>query len=156
MADIYELGMLIKDVYSLDMSTFEGRLKLQKTVYLLQSFGIDLGYRFGWYLRGPYCPDLTKDGFSLMSEKQNVPNITPRFQDKGDQARYDRFKGFMGNKKENADLLEIAASICFRRNDDGMDKDLALKLTEGKMPQFTKDDCETVWKELEGLEVVRE
>ena len=50
---------------NLDMDTFDNRLLLQKSIYLMQVFGVDIGYRFGWYLRGPYCSDLTKTGFEV-------------------------------------------------------------------------------------------
>lgn len=52
----------------LPLQTFPERLNLQKKVYLLQLTGIDLGYRYNWYLRGPYCPSLTQDAFALKDE----------------------------------------------------------------------------------------
>ena len=52
----------------LDVSTFNDRLILQKTVYLLQSAGLHIGYRFRWYLRGPYSPDMTAGAFGIVNE----------------------------------------------------------------------------------------
>ncbi|MHC4539288.1 MAG: hypothetical protein ACYTEK_11475 [Planctomycetota bacterium] len=52
----------------LPLETFPERLNLQKKVYLLQLTGMDLGYRYNWYLRGPYCPSLTQDAFALKDE----------------------------------------------------------------------------------------
>jgi uncharacterized protein YwgA len=52
----------------LSLDTFSKRLNLQKKVYLLQLTGLDLGYRYNWYLRGPYCPSLTQDTFTLKEE----------------------------------------------------------------------------------------
>jgi hypothetical protein len=52
----------------LDLSTFDSRLILQKTVYLVQAARVDLGYTFNWYRRGPYSPDLTNDAFALRAE----------------------------------------------------------------------------------------
>lgn len=52
----------------LSLDTFPKRLNLQKKVYLLQLAGLDLGYRYNWYLRGPYCPGLTQDAFTLKEE----------------------------------------------------------------------------------------
>jgi hypothetical protein len=54
--------------HDLDLSDFDGRLLLQKTIYLAQAAGVDLGYTFGWYLRGPYSPSLTRDAFALRAE----------------------------------------------------------------------------------------
>lgn len=50
------------------MGTFENRLVLQKAVYLAEAAGVALGYHFRWYLRGPYCPLLASDGFSVETE----------------------------------------------------------------------------------------
>lgn len=46
---------------------FDDRKRVQKTTYLGQLTGVDLGYRFGWYLYGPYSPELTRDYYSLAS-----------------------------------------------------------------------------------------
>lgn len=50
------------------LATFSERLNVQKKVYLTQLMGYDLGYRFGWYIRGPYCRELTEDAFTLKDE----------------------------------------------------------------------------------------
>ena len=51
-----------------ELDTFSRRFNVQKKVYLAQVHGIDLGYRFGWYLHGPYCQELTADAFTLQDE----------------------------------------------------------------------------------------
>lgn len=43
----------------------DDRLRLQKVVYLGQLFGVDLGYRYSWYVKGPYSPSLTQDYYKL-------------------------------------------------------------------------------------------
>jgi uncharacterized protein YwgA len=50
------------------LGSFSERLQVQKKVYLTQLMGYDLGYRFGWYLRGPYSRELTADAFTLKDE----------------------------------------------------------------------------------------
>jgi uncharacterized protein YwgA len=52
----------------LGVKTFNERLILQKSVYLLQSAGIHMGFRFRWYLRGPYSPDITAGAFGVVNE----------------------------------------------------------------------------------------
>jgi hypothetical protein len=47
------------------ITTIDDRKRVQKGVYLGQLSGVDLGYRFGWYVLGPYCAALTKDYYSL-------------------------------------------------------------------------------------------
>lgn len=153
--DIYDLAALMKEIGNFDMGTFEGRLSFQKTVQILQSFGIDLGYNYNWYLRGPYCPDLAKDGFELNNVIDQIPKLAIAFADDLIQSHYDDFKKFMADKKDDPDKLEIASSLCFLRNEGCMDKHKALQLTEGKRNHFTMDMCENVWGELESYGVVK-
>lgn len=47
------------------IDTLADRKRVQKAVYLAQAAGVDLGYSYGWYLRGPYSPRLTRDYFAL-------------------------------------------------------------------------------------------
>jgi uncharacterized protein YwgA len=54
-----ELGVLS------DIDTVDERKRIQKSIYLGQVAGVDLGYHFGWYLKGPYSPELTKDYYDL-------------------------------------------------------------------------------------------
>jgi uncharacterized protein YwgA len=48
-----------------DIDTLDDRKRVQKAVYLGQASGADLGYRFSWYLMGPYSPALTRDYYAL-------------------------------------------------------------------------------------------
>jgi uncharacterized protein YwgA len=38
--------------------SFDSRIISQKKIFLLQEMGIDIGYSYNWYIRGPYSPDL--------------------------------------------------------------------------------------------------
>ena len=71
--DLIALNMFIKEMgLPTDVSgSFANRLKLQKALYLIQLTGVDLGYRFSWYLRGPYSTALAKDLFELESLLQS-------------------------------------------------------------------------------------
>jgi hypothetical protein len=60
------LELFLKDLgVSRSISTMSSRKALQKAVYLGQLAGVDLGYRFGWYIRGPYSPALAKAYYQL-------------------------------------------------------------------------------------------
>src|SRR5690349_17229058 len=48
-----------------DIDTVDDRKRIQKAIYLAQLPGIDLGYSFSWYVKGPYSPALTRDYYSL-------------------------------------------------------------------------------------------
>lgn len=47
------------------IETLDDRKRVQKAVYLGQLSRVDLGYRFGWYVHGPYSPELTRDYYAL-------------------------------------------------------------------------------------------
>ena len=155
MVNVYELGLLVKDIGNFSMEHFNDRLRFQKTVHLLQSFGIDVGYPYNWYVRGPYCPELTTVGFKLKDVIGNIPDIDVEFADKDYQTRYAKFKKFMQDKKDDPAQLEIASSICFLHNETDADKDTVLRLTEGKMESFTMDECKRIWDELEMHGVIK-
>jgi uncharacterized protein YwgA len=53
---------------SSDYSTIKQRTKVQKAVYLAQCVGVDLGYTFGWYTKGPFCPELSAVCIELNNE----------------------------------------------------------------------------------------
>lgn len=50
---------------SSDISTVNDRLRVQKAVYLAQVMGINLGYHYSWYVKGPYSPGLTQDYYRV-------------------------------------------------------------------------------------------
>jgi uncharacterized protein YwgA len=68
-----------------EFTSVDDRKRLQKAVYLGQLSGVDLGYRFGWYIMGPYSPPLARDYYQLAEElvtsqadvsaKQLRPNV---------------------------------------------------------------------------------
>jgi len=52
-------GMIFQALDIRNKDTFEARLVCQKKIYLLQESGIDLGYGYNWYIKGPYSPNLS-------------------------------------------------------------------------------------------------
>lgn len=114
-------------------SSFDDRLILQKAIYLVQQAGVDLNYRYTWYLRGPYCSDLTRDAYEMLSEPDIQGwNIGPTYQAilKRFHALTDKLK-----KEESGDpavrRFERYASILFAittgqatDDNDGMIRDL--------------------------------
>jgi uncharacterized protein YwgA len=52
-----------------DISSMQARMRVQKAVYLGQLSGVDLGYRYSWYIHGPYCTALTKDYYALSAAR---------------------------------------------------------------------------------------
>jgi hypothetical protein len=54
------------------VNDFDGRLRLQKTVYLLTVFGAPFSYSWCWYHRGPYSPELHRDLLEIQSMRSAV------------------------------------------------------------------------------------
>jgi len=70
------MKMILLNVYlnelgvQLDIGSKAKRIVLQKVVYLGQASGADLGYRYSWYLNGPYSTDLTRDYYKLVEDSE--------------------------------------------------------------------------------------
>jgi uncharacterized protein YwgA len=153
------LGGLLRRIGNFDQqsfaSSFDQRLILQKTVYLLQAFGLFLGYGFSWYIRGPYSPLLAHHGYNLAKAKKKVPLV--RFTTKKSEKKFDEFLDFLSSKKDDADWLEILASIhLLRRLYPNYSKVKILKLVESKQPYFSKEICEKAWNDLKKYGLVGE
>lgn len=74
--------------YTFSLNSFNERLKLQKTIFLLQESSNKirnnsiLNYSFNWYLRGPYSPNLTEDEYEIEKLIQDNPKIIQYFDNK--------------------------------------------------------------------------
>jgi hypothetical protein len=92
------------------LSSFEDRLILQKAVYLAQAAAVQLGYTFGWYLRGPYSPALTRDAFTVATQSDGEPAGW-----KLDVPSLERLKPLFGGNGRGilASRLELLASVLF-------------------------------------------
>lgn len=55
----------IEKQFDCGVNSFDDRLVLQKVVYLLETLGMKLGYRYNWYIHGPYSPALASDAYAL-------------------------------------------------------------------------------------------
>lgn len=131
------------DFSSIDPTVFNNRLIYQKTIYLLQYSGISLGYRFNWYIRGPYSPDLTSTIFevnenpSIYSESKSI-----RFKDQeGIERKIKKFSKALGDNSQNPEFLEILASVAYLNENDPAYSDINgnLKTRLLQLKPFVKD-----------------
>ncbi|NLI99237.1 hypothetical protein GX441_11345 [bacterium] len=110
-----EVGIRIRTNNIVDRKT------LQKAICLIQASGIDLGYEFNWYLKGPYSSALSDDYYNLVraidkekirkSEYPLTESVTKKIRE-----IQDIFKPELQFKKGKSDWLELVASVCFLRN----------------------------------------
>jgi uncharacterized protein YwgA len=104
-------AFIVRKILGDVLGEFNGRLAAQKLIYLAEKlFGIDLGYNFMWYSRGPYSRALAKD---LRICSQTEPCI--------DKERLEMMRKML-KKIEESGLslfkgLEIAASYLMLRNE---------------------------------------
>lgn len=123
------------------IDTVDDRKRIQKTVYLAQLTGLDLGYRFGWYLRGPYCPSLTRDYYALADALSVDPSDTESKQFSTEvtsmikkvEPLFDVPKG-IGLAQE--DWLELVASLHFLRKISGYDEEKTIATLQEKKSQL--------------------
>jgi uncharacterized protein YwgA len=110
------LGGLLKRIGGFGMQTFNDRLLLQKRVYLMQVFGLFIGYRFNWYLRGPYSKELARDGFALAKryDQGNEFQVSLTiFAHREDEDRFKEYVRFLGEMAMDPTWLEALGSIHF-------------------------------------------
>ncbi len=63
-----------KTGHKFNIEKLEDRLLIQKIVYIARYFGIDLGYHFDRYLRGPYSTELADDYYKLLRKRESDEN----------------------------------------------------------------------------------
>ncbi|MFW5988454.1 MAG: hypothetical protein ACOCQA_03345 [bacterium] len=117
-----EKAVILKTVYKkllneeFNYFNFEDRLKLQKTVYLLENMGVSVGgYGFNWYKHGPYSQALQDDAYDSVNyhsreDIQFKENAKPIIEN---------FREMVAEKPEDCELeewLELLSSIYFLAN----------------------------------------
>ncbi len=147
------LAGLLRRVGDYNLQTFGDRLILQKTVYLLQAFGIYLGYQFNWYLRGPYSPQLTKDAFSVEARWSRFEPV--KFTNEVAEGRLMEFLAFVAGHKRDEAWLETTASAHFLARVYGVtDKGSIFEKIKRKQPTLARKSFESCWHELEKEQLV--
>jgi uncharacterized protein YwgA len=103
------LAGLLRRINNYSVKSFSDRLLLQKTVYLMQEFGVPLDYRFTWYFHGPYCPSLTKQFYEIgeINERFEIR----KFKDQQCEDNFKKLLTFLGDRKKDEKWLEAIASI---------------------------------------------
>jgi hypothetical protein len=133
-----------------------GRLRIQKAIYLAQRCGIDFGYRYSWYKKGPYCPTLTADYYDLRNSVawgEDLPAATQlRFSDEGLPLRlstlFQPAQAYLPGEpeeKRKAYWLELLASLDYLTAVErlGMDQSIA-RLRESKQHLLDGGEADSI------------
>lgn len=156
------LSILLDEFDGLELDGFDDRLTLQKRIYLLQLFGVDLRYQYNWYVRGPYCPSLTEEAFELDRRKDETEKLSSAYE--LTQEARKRLQEYRKFEKEmlSTDLprfLELAASIHYLKHigflPGGVTKDnIKKKLLERGKGYFSDEQVNSAWGLLDKYELI--
>jgi len=98
----------------LSMEKFDDKLEVQKIAYLAQEYGIDLGYTFEWYIRGPYCKQVSIDAHAILDSdiKAGSPQSVGL-----DEEKLRSFAELLKPYVNKTEWLEIAGSLLYLKNE---------------------------------------
>jgi len=126
---------------SSDIETIDDRKRVQKAIYLGQAAGADLGYRFGWYLMGPYSTSLTNDYFRLADAfLSGDKNYEGKVLTKTYRTALQKVRKILEVPQNVAlqveDWLELVSSIHFLRHIRKQTRDKALHTIKAEKPRL--------------------
>jgi len=122
------------------LRNFSSRKQLQKLTYLIEAFGIFLGFRFSWYLHGPYDRKLTAVLYDDNRDEsdRDVLNTFPN-----EKKILKKIKEFLGRDIHSSRTLELIVSLHYLdyigQKQKMSDDQIIDRLIELK-PQYTKDE----------------
>ena len=122
--------------------TFDERLLSQKKVFLLQELGVDIGYSYNWYIRGPYSPDLANYIFHNLDILKEQDLSGYRLSEAGKKP--DSLRSLPSWYELLASFLYIHKA--WKKNGD----DVFTSLLQYK-PQYTREQFDAAVHELTGL-----
>jgi uncharacterized protein YwgA len=118
----------------ISLSKFYERLIIQKSVYLAQAAGVNMGYEFNWYLRGPYSRAVSNDVFTIQNETRGGADDSIGWKlDKETGGMLKLLSGLIlhSDTLENrARFLELLASIHFLYSNGHVSERIAKNLSE--------------------------
>jgi len=133
---------------------FQDRLIMQKSVYLAQTAGVNLGCYYHWYLYGPYSPSLTRDEYAIAMDISADMDESEgwKLDDKSLQ-RLENIQSIFAepDRDKLAKKLELLASVHFlidRRQVSGVDTSRITATLERFNKDFSKEEVEKALGEL--------
>jgi len=123
-----------------DLSTFQNRKQLQKLTYLFEIFGLDLGFRFSWYVHGPYNRNLTTVLYND-DEAESTRPVADHFEN--EKEKLELLKRFLGRDVHSSRALELIGSLHYiltaTKNEQKSDEEILQILLDLK-PQFSEGE----------------
>lgn len=129
----------------LNANTLSDRLRIQKIVYMLEELGAQIGFKFIWYIHGPYSPELTKVYYNPLTE-----GTKEKIQINEDAIR--KLKRLIGDDVERVDMLELIASLIvlikYGRNSGINSRKKIYEFIYARKPHFSDEDIDYCWNKL--------
>ena len=120
---------------SIEMNTFDNRIKFQKLIYILESIGINFDYSFSWYVRGPYSSSLASDGFEVSTghikddEYHPIPDEISKI-----TGLKDAIPGI-----DNSETAELYGSIIFLMREKNLSGQELIEKIKSLKPWYTEE-----------------
>ena len=121
------------------ISTINERIALQKVVCLVQEAGLQLGYSYNWYMRGPYSPSLASDYYQIAADQKGIDQDAAKFTLTAPaRAAVKKVEGLL-NPPQDVSLdrvgwLELLASIAFLKRRYRLPPEAAKNKIESSKP----------------------
>ena len=118
---LYIMSLFNRIEQEIDFTNFDGRLSYQKTIYLLQELGLNFGFSYGWYKRGPYSPSAAESGFEIQIMKKDEDLELPSIHEKYVE-RLERYNELLAEARteftdlDDTQILELIGSLHFILN----------------------------------------
>jgi len=165
MEDTRSLGiyLLMRKLGGFRIENLEERVFLQKVIYLLQLLGIDLRFRFGWYLRGPYSKDLASYAFDIKSNINEYKRLSEKAQIRDEVLRkLKKLEKVIDNKPEDIEKplwLELISSIHYLKHIASSNPDIVtienIEISLNKAgKRFEESYINAAWNQLQFLGLI--
>lgn len=151
MTNIDIVNGLVFQALGVGKDTFDDRLLSQKKIFLLQELGVDIGYSYNWYVRGPYSPDLTTYIFNNLDVLREQDFSQYRFSDDVQQ-RINSVNALSNARPVSLSIpswYELLASVLYIKK-KWKKNDVFASLIQYK-PQYTQEHFNSAVQQLTAL-----
>lgn len=160
----FTVALALKYLNALSINNFADRLLIQKKIYLTQRLGVNFGYDFGWYIKGPYSSSLTSIAYEVVPKAQNmvkgyefdddIERVLNRVND------LDNHRNRVRANLSSSSWYELLASIDFLCNNatwiKNNEKDSIRRQLKIEKPKYTTLQFNFAWEVLAQLGLVEE
>jgi uncharacterized protein YwgA len=96
--------------FKANVESFNDRILLQKIPFLLKLKGIDIKFKYGLYIRGPYSTDLTQE---IYDNKSKIENLETNYDLSSEEKnKLSEFIEVFGNDF-NSNIFEVASTYAY-------------------------------------------